>query len=174
MNIDTKRHKLLGILTEQRKNVELKKEGYNTLGVAFEDIYKIIDCDENELHSITSELYTSGEIKHHNAHNIVGLFAKDKGVTAFSNKKYHNRVIERRKERAKFFVQTVIPILALIVAILSLSIKFDNLKMQSDKELQKLEDKLLKQKMRIDNMETNLKKSPNDYKNKDSLNVEKN
>ncbi|WCC41469.1 hypothetical protein PJJ26_08195 [Tenacibaculum finnmarkense] len=174
MNIDTKRHKLLGILTEQRKNVELKKEGYNTLGIAFEKIYKELECDDDELHSITSDLYTSEEIGYHDAYNVVGLFAKDKGLTAFSNKKYHNRVIEGRKEKAKFFVQTVIPILALIVAILSLSIKFDNLKMQSDKELQKLEDKLLKQKIQIDNMETNLKKRPNDYKNKDSLNVEKN
>ncbi|MCD8448025.1 hypothetical protein [Tenacibaculum finnmarkense] len=173
MNIDTKRHKLLGILTEQRKNVELKKEGYNTLGIAFEKIYKELECDDDELHSITSDLYTSEEIGYHDAYNVVGLFAKDKGLTAFSNKKYHNRVIECRKEKAKFFVQTVIPILALIVAILSLSIKFDNLKMQSDKELQKLEDKLLKQKIQIDNMETNLKKRPNDYKNKDSLNVEK-
>jgi len=174
MNIDTKRHKLLGILTEQRKNVELKKEGYNALGVTFENIYSEIDCDKDELHSITSELYTSEEIGYHDAHNIVGLFAKDKGVTAFTNEKYHNRVIERRKERVKFFVQTVIPILALVVAILSLSVKFNNLKMQSDKELQKLEDKLLKQKMRIDSMETNLKSYPNVNKNKDSLKVGKN
>ena len=46
--------------------------------------------------------------------------------------------------------------------------------MQSDKELQKLEDKLLKQKMRIDSMETNLKSYPNVNKNKDSLKVGKN
>ena len=107
-------------------------------------------------------------------HKLLGLFAKDKGVTAFSNKKYHNRVIERRKERVKFFVQTIVPILALVVAILSLSLKFDNLKMQSDKELQKLEYKLLKQKKRIDSMETSLKTHLNVNKNIDSLNVEKN
>ena len=161
MNIDTKRHKLLGILTKQRKYLELKKAEYNALGVSYEKIYKELKCNEDELHSITSDLYTSEEIGYHDAYNIVGLFAKDKGLTAFSNKKYHNRVIERRKEIVKFFVQTVIPILALVVAILSLSLKFDNLKMQSDKELQKLEDKLLKQKMRIDSMEINQKNHPN-------------
>lgn len=160
MNLDTKRHKLLGILTKQRKDLELKKSEYNAFGVPFDKIYKKLDCDEDELHSITSDLYTSQEIGYHDAQNIVGLFAKDKGVTAFANKKYHNRVIERRKERVKFFVQIAIPILALVVAILSLSLKFDNLKKQSDKELQKLEDKLLKQKMRIDSMEINLKKIP--------------
>lgn len=173
MNIDVKRHKLLGILTKQRKDLELKKAAYNALGVPFNKIYKELDCDEDELHSITSDLYTSKEIGYHDAYNVVGLFAKDKGLAAFSNKKYHNRVIERRKERVKFFVQIVIPILALVVAILSLFLKFDNLKMQSDKELQKLEDKLLEQKMRIDSMETNLKKYPNVNKKKDSLNVEK-
>ena len=174
MNIDDKRHKLLGLLTKQRKYLELKKAEYNALGVPFDKIYKELDCSEDELHSITSDLYTSEEIGYHDAYNIVGLFAKDKGVTAFSNKKYHNRVIERRKERVKFFVQTIVPILALVVAILSLSLKFDNLKMQSDKELQKLEYKLLKQKKRIDSMETSLKTHLNVNKNIDSLNVEKN
>lgn len=173
MNLDTKRHKLLAILTEQRKKVELKKDEFNALGVPFDKIYKELDCDEDELLSITSDLYTSEEIGYHNTYNIVGVFAKEKGLTAFSNKKYHNRVIERRKEIVKFFVQTVIPILALVVAILSLSLKFDNLKMQSDKELQKLEDKLLKQKMRIDSMETNLKKHANGNNDTDSLNVGK-
>ena len=173
MNIDTKRHKLLGILTKQRKDLELEKSEYNALGVPFDKIYSELDCDDDELHSITSDLYTSDEIGYHDAYNVVGLFAKDKGLTAFSNKKYHNRVIERRKEKVKFFVQTVIPILALVIAILSLSLKFDNLKMQSDKELQKLEDKLVKQKMRIDSMEINLKKYPVVSKKMDSLNVEK-
>lgn len=174
MNIDNKRHKLLGILTKQRKDLELEKAEYNALGVPFDKLYNELDCDEDALHSITSELYTTEEIGYHDANNIVGLFAKDKGLTAFSNKKYHNRVIERKKERVKFFVQTVIPILALVIAILSLSLKFDNLKMQSDKELQILEDKLLKQKMRIDSMETNLKKHPHVNKNTDSLSVGKN
>lgn len=174
MNIDTKRHKLLAILTKQRKDLELKKAEYNALGVSFDKLYNELDCDENELYSIASELYTTDEIGYHDAYNIVGLFAKDKGLTAFSNKKYHNRVIERRKERVKFFVQTVIPILALVIAILSLSVKFENLKIQSDKELQIFEDKLLKQKMRIDSMETNLKNHPNVNRNKDSLNGGKN
>lgn len=58
MNIDYKRHKLIGILTKQRKDLELKKAEYNALGVPFNKIYKELDCDEDELHSITSDLYT--------------------------------------------------------------------------------------------------------------------
>ena len=170
MNIDAKRHKLLGLLTKQRKGLELKKAEYNALGVPFDKIYKELDCGEDDLHSITSDLYTSDEIGYHDAHNIVGLFAKDKGVTAFSNNKYHNRITERRKERVKFFVQTAIPILALIVAIITLSLKFNSLKMLSDKELQKLKHKLLEQEKRIDSMETNLKTYPIRNMNTDSLN----
>jgi hypothetical protein len=153
MNIDAKRHKLLGILSKQRNDLDLNKAEYNALGVPFEKIYEVLDCDEDELKLITSELYTSEEIGYHDAYNIVGLFAKDNGATAFSYGKYRKRIIERRKERIKFFVQTAIPILALIVAILSLSLKFDNLKLQSDKELQEINSKLKEQDFRLDKLE---------------------
>tara|TARA_R110000868_G_scaffold409990_1_gene696807 strand:- start:177 stop:695 length:519 start_codon:yes stop_codon:yes gene_type:complete len=172
MNIDTKRHKLLGILTEQRKNVELKKEGYNALGVTFENIYSGIDCDKDELHSIISELYTSEEIGYHDAHNIIGLFAKDKGVTAFANKKYINRIVERRKERVKF----ILPILAILISSASLYFsKFANI---DEKQFDKVNKEM---QMRIDTLELQVNKlklksynNLNEYKNNDSLNVEKN
>ena len=149
MNIDTKRHKLLGILTEQRKNVELKKEGYNALGVTFENIYSGIDCDKDELHSIISELYTSEEIGYHDAHNIIGLFAKDKGVTAFANKKYINRIVERRKERVKF----ILPILAILISSASLYFsKFANI---DEKQFDKVNKEM---QMRIDTLELQVNK----------------
>ena len=153
MNIDAKRHKLLGILSKQRNDLDLNKAEYNALGVPFERIFKELNCDEDELKLITSELYTSDEIGYHDAYNIVGLFTKDNGATAFANKKYWKRILERRKERIKFFVQTVIPILALIIAILSLSVKFDNLKLQSDKELEKLKTNLKEQENRLKKLE---------------------
>lgn len=157
MNIDTKRHKLLKILTKQRKDVVLKKVETISLGVLFDKIYDYLDCGEDELHSITSDLYTSDEIGYHDADNIVGLFAKAKGVTAFANNKYLNRVRDRKKEKIKFFAQTIIPVLALVVAILSLTVKFDDLKLQSDRELQKLKSIIKEQKLRIDTLEINQK-----------------
>jgi hypothetical protein len=153
MNIDAKRHKLLEILSKQRNDLDLNKAEYNALGVSFEKIFEVLNCNEDELKLITSELYTSEEIGYHDAYNIVGLFAKDNGATAFSNKKYRKRIIERRKERIKFIVQTAIPILALIVAILSLSLKFDNLKLQSDKELNEIITKQKEQDNRLNNLE---------------------
>ncbi|MDN3722749.1 hypothetical protein QRD02_00015 [Aequorivita sp. SDUM287046] len=153
MNIDAKRHKLLGILSKQANDLDLNKAEYNALGVSFERILYELNCNEDELQLITSDLYTSDEIGYHNAYEIVGLFAKEKGMTAFANKKYRERIYERRKEFIKFLVQTIIPILALIVAILSLSLKFENLKLQSDKELQELKDKLNKQENQLNQLE---------------------
>ena len=172
MNIDTKRHKLLGILTEQRKNVELKKEGYNALGVTFEHIYSGIDCDKDELHSITSELYTSEEIGYHDAHNIVGLFAKDKGVTAFANKKYGNRIVERRKERVKF----ILPILAILISSASLYFsKFANIdEKQFDKVNKEMQMKIDTLEFQVNKLQLKSYNNLNEYKNTDSLNVGKN
>jgi hypothetical protein len=171
MNIDTKRHKLLGILTEQRKNVELKKEGYNALGVTFENIYSGIDCDKDELHSITSELYTSEEIGYHDAHNIVGLFAKDKGVTAFANKKYNNRIIERRKERIKF----ILPILAILISSASLYFsKFANIdEKQFDKVNKETQRKIDTLELQVNKLILKSYNNLNENNDMDSLNVEK-
>lgn len=172
MNIDTKRHKLLGILTKQRKDLELKKAEYNALGVPFEKLYNELDCDEDELHSITSELYTSEEIGYHDAHNIVGLFAKDKGVTAFANKKYSNRIVERRKERVKF----ILPILAILIS--STSLYFSNFANIDEKQFYKVNKEM---QMKIDTLELQVSKlklksynNLNEYKNTDSLSVGKN
>ena len=172
MNIDTKRHKLLGILTEQRKNVELKKEGYNALGVTFENIYSVIDCDKDELHSITSELYTSEEIGYHDAHNIVGLFAKDKGVTSFANKKYNNRIIERRKEHIKF----ILPILAILISSASLYFsKFVNIdEKQFDKVNKEMQKKIDTLELQVNKLKLKSYNNLNENKNKDSLKVGKN
>ena len=124
MNIDAKRHKLLELLSKQRKDVELKKATYNVLGVTFEKIYEELKIDSDELYSITSDLYSSEEIAYHNAHDIVGLFAKDKGVTSFVNEKYKKRIYDRRIERIKL----VLPILAVGISLASLYVsKINNI-----------------------------------------------
>ncbi len=171
MNIDTKRHKLLGILTKQRNDLELKKAEYNALGVPFDKIYKKLDCDEDELKLITSELYTSDEIGYHDAHNIVGLYAKKNGKTAFSNKKYKRRISERKKERVKF----ILPILAFAISLASLY--FSNItnirKSKFESENKELKDKIDTLELRVNKLKLDVYNNPNEYKNTDSLNVEK-
>lgn len=165
MNIDAKRHKLLGILAKQRRDLELKKAEYNALGVSFDRIYKELNCDEDELHSITSDLYTSDEIGYHDAQNIVGVFCKDKGVTAFSNKKYLTRINERRKD----LIKIILPILALVISLASLYFSnFSNIrKSRFESENNDLKNKLDTLQVQVNNLKLELE----DKVNTDSLNL---
>ena len=142
MDIDYKRHILLKVLTNQRINLELKKAPNNVLGVSFDIICKELNCNRDYLNLVTSELFISEEIEYHDAGNIVGLFITEKGKTSFSNKKYYNRIKDRYKERVKFFVQITIPVLALIVAILSFSLKLENFRIELNNEIQELRENI--------------------------------
>jgi hypothetical protein len=160
MNLNKKRHKLLELLSKHRNNVELKKAKYNALGVSFDEIYKELYCNEDELQILTAELYTSDEIDYHNAHNIVGLFAKDKGLTAFSNRKYIKICWDNFFNTSKNIVQVFIPVFSLIIAYVALTTKSDNLQKQYEKELQEVRLLLLKQQERIKLMEYRMNKTP--------------
>ena len=170
MNIDYKRHKLLGLLTKQRNDLELKKAEYNALGVPFDKIYKELDCDEDELQLITSELYTSDEIGYHDAHNIIGLFAKKNGKTAFSNNKYKRRISDRKKERVKF----ILPILAFVISLASLY--FSNItnirKSTFESENKELKDKIDRLEIQVNKLKLDVYNNPNEYNNKDTSYVD--
>jgi hypothetical protein len=163
MNLNKKRHKLLEILSKHRNDFELKKAKYNALGVSFIEIYKELNCTDDELQIITAELYTSDEIGYHDAHNIIGLFAKKNGLSAFSNQKYINIWRDNLFNTSKNIVQIFIPVLALIVAILSFTLKFDNLQKQSEKELQEVKLLLLQQQKRIKVLEYNASKNSTNH-----------
>ena len=159
MNLYKKRHKLLEILSKHRKNVELNKSKYNYLGVSFDDIYNELKCNDEELHLITSELYTSEEIGYHDAYNIVGLFAKDKGLSAFSNKKYIKLWWENLFNISKNIVQIFIPVFSLIIAYVALTAKSNQLQKQSEKELQEVKELILKQQKDIKALEYRIEKN---------------
>lgn len=164
MNLNKKRHKLLELLSKHRNNVELKKAKYNALGVSFTELYAELNCNDDKLQIITAELYTSDEIGYHDAHNITGLFAKNNGLSAFSNKKYIKLFWENIFNVSKNIVQIFIPVLALIVAILSFTLKFDNLQKQSEKELQEVKSLLLEQQKRIKVLELQIEKNQTEKK----------
>jgi hypothetical protein len=167
--IDDKRHKLLGILTKQRINSELKKVEYNVPGVSFDLIYKELDCDDDELQLITSELYSSDEIVYYKADNVVGLFAKKKGKTAFSNNKYKRRISDRKKERVKF----ILPILAFVMSLASLY--FSNitniLNSKFESENKELKDKIDTLEIQVNKLKLDVYNNPKEYRNKDTSNV---
>ena len=139
MNLHLKRHKLLGILAKQRGDLKLKKADPMILGVSTESILKDLNCNEDELELITSELHTQDEIKYFNAHGVVGFFARPNGVSAFSDKKYLRLNNSRIKSNLKDFVQIIIPILSLVIAVLAISLKINNLNSKTDKEIKAIE-----------------------------------
>jgi hypothetical protein len=86
MDINLKRHQLLRILSKQRIKVETKKS--EILGISFDEIFKELKCNEDELVLITAELYDLDEIKYFDFKQIKGVFVRPKGLKAFSNEKY--------------------------------------------------------------------------------------
>lgn len=149
MNLELKRHKLLGILSKQRNDLELKKAEYNALGVTFEKIHKELNCNKDELKLITSELYTEDEIGYHDAYDIVGVFAKDKGLSAFANKKYYRIYWKRISDLTKNAVQIIIPILSLLIAFVALTSKIESLNKSTDNKIDNLEKQVIELKTEL-------------------------
>jgi len=114
-----------------------------------------LTIEEYEL--LKMSLFEEKEVFRHNPKYKLGLNATDKGVASFVNKKYKKKNEDIIINWVKIFVQIVVPVLALIVAVLSLTIKLDSLKMQSDKELQKLENIMQEQKLSIEKLEMKTK-----------------
>ena len=162
MNLELKRHKLLGILSKQRNDLELEKAEYNALGVAFEKIYTELNCNEDELKLITSELYTADEIGYHDAYNIVGIFAKDNGLSAFANKKYSRIYWKRVSDLTKNAVQIIIPILSLLIAFIALTIKIESLNKSTDDKIEKLEKQVIELKTELDKTKNKVDIKKND------------
>ncbi len=156
-DINRKRHKLLGILSIQRNNFNLKKASNNTQAIDFETILKELNCNEDELQIITSELYSCDEIDDY-TYSFKGLFAKKNGLTSFSNKKYVNIIRKNRIENAKSFVQIVIPIFSLIIAYVAITTKSENIQKQYGKELQEVKLLLIQHKARIKTLEYRIEK----------------
>ena len=156
MSLELKRHKLLGILSKQRNDLELKKAEYNALGVPFEKIYSELNCNEDELKLITSELYTADEIGYHDAYDIVGVFAKDNGLSAFANKKYSRIYWKRISDLTKNAVQIIIPVLSLLIAFIALSIKIESLNKTTDNKIDNLEKQVIELKSELDKINKNI------------------
>ena len=170
MNLHLKRHKLLGVLSKQRGDLKLRKADPMILGVSSESILKDLNCSEDELELITSELRTQDEIKDFDADGVKGFFARPNGVSAFSNKKYLRLNNSRIKNNAKDLVQIIIPVLSLLITLVV--ILKDNSK--NTKEIQTIEQKLESIQDSINILELRTKNYPNHQINMDSLTNGKN
>lgn len=160
MNYNLKRHKLLRILSKGRDNFHIIKNRKSVFGVSFDEIYKKLNCDGDELHNISTELYTSKEIEYFDYDGVIGLFSTAEGLTSFSNKKYINVFWGNFFNTSKNIVQVFIPVFSLIIAYVALTTKTENLKKQYEKELQEVRLLLLKQQEHIKLLEYRVNKTP--------------
>ena len=168
INLNRKRHKTLKLLSDSfiKFNSD-QTNSYFKFGVSFIDLMNELNCDRNKLEIIIGTLYLNEEVKYTNV-DVEGLISTLKGFNSFSDKKYIKENDKIIINWLKNFVQIVIPVLALLIAYVSLTAKLDNLKKLSDKELQEVKKSMQEQKERIELLENKSKIHPNHQKN-DSL-----
>ena len=172
MRFNLTRHQLLKLLTEKFVS-ENKKIGRgqtipaDIVGLSLDEIDKQLNISPNQRELILSELIESDEIICFTLKEIGYIINEKKGISALANKKYINRNWKIILDWIKNFVQIIIPVLALVIAYVSLTSKLDSLKTQSDKELQEVKNIMLGQKKRIEKLENQSKILPN--QKKDSL-----
>lgn len=118
MNSNILRHRLLGILTKQYIIAEKSSE---PLGVSFTVIESELKCTDVFLRQSISELYENKEIGYHDAYDIVGVHATEKGVASFSNKRYWKIFWTSIKDSVKYWFQILVPILSLLVAFVAVT-----------------------------------------------------
>ncbi|MBX2963743.1 MAG: hypothetical protein KF687_14630 [Cyclobacteriaceae bacterium] len=139
MDNNLKRHRLLKILAGKYIKVNLKEE--NALGVSYEDLRDKLNCGQGELLELGFALREEEEIDFHDAHNIKGFYCKEKGIASFNTKKYVRLNEKLIFDRVKNLVQTLIPILSLVITIGVITISEIRLNAKQD-EIERIENRL--------------------------------
>jgi len=114
MNNNLNRHRLLKILSEQyiKSNV-----GDEPLGVSWEEIETKMNCTRSQLMEISATLFDEEEVDAHNAFGIEGLYAKVKGASSYTTKKYKRENDKLLFEQTKNWIQILIPVLSLSITL---------------------------------------------------------
>ena len=154
MNIYKTRREILGFLAPKRRDFDSGKLK-GDLGLSYDFFRSKFKCSDEEFQDVLSELYFEKEILYTDVlketKNNKGILSTQKGLTSYANKKYLNRVKIQKRENIRFYIQILIPIISLVIAVLSLFLKFDIIKQELETSLEsKFGDK-------IQNLEDNLK-----------------
>ncbi len=150
MNYTIKKHKLLKILAPHNINVQSGLIN-SPLGISFEDIHKKLNVTHEQLLTISSELFDLKEIGYHNAHNVEGLYAEEKGISAYSTKKYLKQYRKSIIDNIKDIIQIVIPVISVIIAYLAITLKIETFNKKNEEQINTLEKRL----KIIENLKTN-------------------
>jgi len=155
MNFNRQRHKVLKLLSVSRiqfdsgrRNIDFK------LGVSFDDLQKELNCDLDTCELIYSTLYDEKEVEYTNT-SVIGLILSQKGLKSYSEKKYLKENEKIIIDYFKNFVQIVIPILSLVIAILTIQLKIDTSNDKTNKKIENLQIQLNKQEQIINDLRHN-------------------
>lgn len=135
MNKNKKKHQLLKILSKQ---YIIGWGSEKSSGLTEDEIERVLKIDNFQLKTITTDLCENDETKHYKPDDIQGWMATEKGVASFNTKKYERIQSKYIWESIKNWVQTVIPVLSLIITIMVI-IKNDK---ATYKELQELKGQI--------------------------------
>jgi hypothetical protein len=121
MNINKKRHALLGFLSERVKKIDVDSlsDKYSNIpiGISFVEINEFLKCDKSQLREICSNLFNEKEIELYDV-SFKGLICTEKGFASFTDKNYLRKEREIKINKAKDFIQIFIPVLTLLLSIL--------------------------------------------------------
>jgi hypothetical protein len=122
LNYDKLTHKALGFLITNRIKAEVyHKERKVLLAVEKNELAKKLNITKEELFVVTSNLKNELEIDTYDV-DFFGYFAKPIAVNSYVSKKYLNKKKNEIRETRKYYMQIIAPILASIIAILSISL----------------------------------------------------
>ncbi|SCZ01732.1 hypothetical protein [Flavobacterium caeni] len=158
MNRDKKRHKILEILSKQFLACEAGSE--RILGVKFEEITKYVGCDEKTLRELSSILYENKEIGYHDAHGVTGMYSKEAGVAAYSDRKYLRLAYKNKIDKVKDIIQIVIPIISLLIALAAIFFKVETFNRENEQKFKILEEKIKRLENKKSNKTRNVAQPP--------------
>jgi hypothetical protein len=122
LNYDKLTHKALGFLITNRIEAEVyHKERKVLLAVEKNELAKKLNITKEELYVVTSNLKNELEIDTYDL-DFFGYFAKPIAVNSYVSKKYLNKKRNETRETYKYYVQIIAPVLASIIAILSITL----------------------------------------------------
>lgn len=134
MNQDKKRHQLLKILSNERYGTSYDEK--DSSAVSFETIEKNLNLSRWELDKLTSELFLNEEIKYYQG-QFLGLYVEREGFTAYTNKKYLKRNKSEQWNNIKNWIQTIVPVLSLLVALGALWFRWEVTQTEANEKTEK-------------------------------------
>jgi hypothetical protein len=139
LNYDKLSHEALGFLITNRIEAEVyHKERKVFLAVEKNELAKKLNITKEELFVVTSNLKNELEIDTYDVY-FFGYFAKPIAINSYVSKKYLNKKKNEIRETRKYYMQIIAPILASIIAILSISLNMYQWRYNTQQEVLKKE-----------------------------------